>query len=78
MGQNPLFRSRLLFSDSLPSSIKLKKDSHTDKTAVVLGSGVGDLPPTYELLSQQCGIEVIVLKAQNRTGGQCLSLRTQG
>lgn len=57
-------------------SIKLKKDSHTGKTAVVIGSGVGGLTTAYELLSQQCGMEVIVLEAQNRTGGRCLSLRT--
>ncbi len=59
-----------------PGAIKIKKDQFVGKTAVVIGSGVGGLTTAYELLAQESGAEVIVLEAQNRTGGRCLSLRT--
>lgn len=59
-----------------PGAIKLKKGQLAGKTAIVIGSGVGGLTTAYELLAQASGAEVIVLEAQNRTGGRCLSLRT--
>ncbi len=61
---------------SSATALRLKPGSFADKTAVVLGSGVGGLTTAYELLSQQCGMRVTVLEAQGRTGGRCLSLRT--
>lgn len=59
-----------------PGAVKIKKGKFTGKTAVVIGSGVGGLTTAYELLAQESGLDVIVLEAQNRTGGRCLSLRT--
>ncbi|MEJ2754282.1 MAG: FAD-dependent oxidoreductase [Gammaproteobacteria bacterium] len=59
-----------------PGAIKIKKGQFTGKTAVIVGSGIGGLTTAYELLAQESGAQVIVLEAQNRTGGRCLSLRT--
>ena len=59
-----------------PGAVKLKQGGHKGETAVILGSGVAGLTTAYELLTQNSGMEVIVLEAQNRTGGRCLSLRT--
>ena len=57
-------------------AIRLKKNSFQGKRAVVIGAGVGGLTVAYELLSQQTGMDVIVLEARDRTGGRCLTLRT--
>ena len=59
-----------------PGAIKVKKGRFSGKRAVILGSGVAGLTTAYELLCQECGMEVTVLEAQNRTGGRCLTLRT--
>ena len=59
-----------------PGPVKLKKNAFRDKTAVIIGSGVAGLTTAYELLAQECGMQVIVLEANNRTGGRCLTLRT--
>ncbi|MEM7584242.1 MAG: FAD-dependent oxidoreductase, partial [Acidobacteriota bacterium] len=59
-----------------PGPIKLKKGQFADKRAIILGAGVAGLATAYELLASECGMEVTVLEAQNRTGGRCLSLRT--
>ena len=57
-------------------SLKPKKDCFRNKTAIIIGSGVSGLTTAYELLSNNTGIEVTILEAQNRTGGRCLTLRT--
>ena len=59
-----------------PGAIKLKKGQFAGKRAIILGAGVAGLTTAYELLAQECGMQVTVLEAQNRTGGRCLSLRT--
>ncbi len=59
-----------------PGPIKLNKDQFAGKRAIILGAGVAGLATAYELLAQDCGMQVTVLEAQNRTGGRCLSLRT--
>lgn len=59
-----------------PGPIQLKKDQFLGKRAIILGAGVAGLTTAYELLAQDCGMEVTVLEAQHRTGGRCLSLRT--
>lgn len=59
-----------------PGAIKLKSNEFAGKRAVILGSGIAGLTTAYELLAQKSGMEVIILEAQNRTGGRCLSLRT--
>eukprot|EP00171_Calliarthron_tuberculosum_P021096 IDg21096t1 len=60
----------------LPGPLCLKKDQFKGKRAVILGAGVAGLTTAYELLAQETGMEVVILEAQNRTGGRCLSLRT--
>ena len=59
-----------------PGPIKLRKDQFAGKRALILGAGVAGLTTAYELLAQDCGMEVTVLEALNRTGGRCLSVRT--
>ncbi len=59
-----------------PPSVQLSKRKMRGKRALVIGSGVAGLSTAYELLAQDCGVEVTVLEAANRTGGRCLSLRT--
>lgn len=59
-----------------PGGVKIKKDQFANKTVAVLGSGVAGLTTAYELLKHECGAQVVVLEANNRTGGRCLSLRT--
>jgi monoamine oxidase len=59
-----------------PGAITLKKGSCAGKTAIIIGAGVGGLTTAYELLVHETGMQVIVLEAQNRTGGRCMSLRT--
>ncbi|NQY89490.1 MAG: FAD-dependent oxidoreductase [Colwellia sp.] len=59
-----------------PGTLKLKKDCFKNKTAIIIGSGVGGLTTAYELLANETGMEVTILEAQNRTGGRCLTLRT--
>ena len=59
-----------------PGAIKVRKGRFSGKRAVILGSGVAGLTTAYELLCQECGMEVTVLEAQNRTGGRCVTLRT--
>ena len=59
-----------------PGAIRLKKGAYKGRRTIVLGAGVAGLTTAYELLSQESGMEVTVLEAQNRTGGRCLSLRT--
>lgn len=81
--QNPKARAWAALDDATneqlritPGAIKLKKGSFKNKKAIVLGAGVAGLTTAYELLTQESGMEVTVLEAQNRTGGRCLSLRT--
>ena len=57
-------------------SLKLKQDCFKNKSAIVIGSGIGGLTTAYELLAKKTGMKVTILEAQNRTGGRCLSLRT--
>lgn len=45
------------------------------QTVVIIGAGVSGLTAAYELASTTSAT-VIVLEAQSRTGGRCLSLRT--
>ena len=59
-----------------PGALRLERASFTGKRAVIIGAGVSGLTAAYELLSQDTGMEVVVLEASNRTGGRCLSLRT--
>ncbi len=59
-----------------PGAIRIPKGKFAGKRALVLGAGVAGLTTAFELLSQDSGMEVTVLEAQNRTGGRCLSLRT--
>jgi len=59
-----------------PGPVVLEKNCFHGKQAVIIGSGVSGLTAAYELLAQQTGMQVIVLEANNRTGGRCLSLRT--
>ncbi len=59
-----------------PGTLKLQKDCFKNKTAIIIGSGVGGLTTAYELLANETGMEVTILEAQNRTGGRCLTLRT--
>ena len=59
-----------------PGALRLKRASFEGKRAVIIGAGVSGLTAAYELLSQRTGMEVVVLEANNRTGGRCLSLRT--
>ncbi|VAW68136.1 hypothetical protein MNBD_GAMMA10-2854 [hydrothermal vent metagenome] len=65
-----------LQKNTTPAAIKVKKNQFAGKTAVIIGSGIGGLTTAYELLESDSGMEVIILEAQNRTGGRCLSLRT--
>jgi monoamine oxidase len=81
--QNPRARAMAALDDATnqqkkitPGAIKIKKGQFAGKTAVIIGSGVGGLTTAYELLAQESGAQVIVLEAQNRTGGRCMSLRT--
>ena len=46
-----------------PGPVKLKKNAFRDKTAVIIGSGVAGLTTAYELLAQECGMQVIVLES---------------
>lgn len=62
--------------DVTPGAIRLKKGKYHGKRAIILGAGVAGLTTAYELLAQESGMEVIVVEAQNRTGGRCLTLRT--
>ncbi|MBL1260840.1 MAG: FAD-dependent oxidoreductase [Thiotrichaceae bacterium] len=57
-------------------ALKLKPDCFKNKTAIIIGSGISGLTTAYELLSNNTGMEVTILEAQNRTGGRCLTLRT--
>ena len=57
-------------------SLKLKHGCFKNKSAIVIGSGIGGLTTAYELLANKTGMKVTILEAQNRTGGRCLSLRT--
>ena len=57
-------------------ALKLKEGCFKDKTAIIIGSGIGGLTTAYELLAQKTGMNVTIFEAQNRTGGRCLSLRT--
>lgn len=59
-----------------PGPLKLDKGCFAGKRAVIVGAGVSGLTTAYELLAQKTGMEVIVLEANNRTGGRCLTLRT--
>lgn len=59
-----------------PRAIRLKPNQFKGKRAIILGAGIAGLTTAYELLSQDSGMEVQILEAQNRTGGRCLSLRT--
>ena len=59
-----------------PDPSVLKKNSLNGKSAVIVGSGVAGLTTAYELLSRNSGLNVIVLEANDRTGGRCLTLRT--
>ncbi|MBE0366867.1 MULTISPECIES: flavin monoamine oxidase family protein [Pseudoalteromonas] len=59
-----------------PGPVKLSAHKYQGKTAVIIGAGVSGLTTAYELLAQKTGMDVVVLEAQNRTGGRCLSLRT--
>ncbi len=59
-----------------PGGVSIQKDQFAGKTVVVLGSGVGGLTTAYEFLKNESGAKVIVLEANNRTGGRCLTLRT--
>ncbi len=81
--QNPgaMARSMLDFAanqgrKTAPGPVVCKENQFAGKRAVVIGSGVGGLTAAYELLNQRTGLEVIVLEANNRTGGRCLTLRT--
>lgn len=56
--------------------LNVKKNQFADKKIVVLGAGVGGLTIAYELLKHECGAEVLVIEAANRTSGRCLTLRT--
>ncbi len=59
-----------------PGPVKLDEGCFQGKRAVIIGSGVSGLTTAYELLASKTGMEVVVLEANNRTGGRCLSLRT--
>lgn len=59
-----------------PGPVKLKDQCFAGRRAVIVGAGVAGLTAAYELLVQNSGMEVIVLEANNRTGGRCLTLRT--
>jgi len=56
--------------------IALTERKFQGKKAVIIGSGIGGLTTAYELLAQEAGMEVVVLEANNHTGGRCLTLRT--
>ena len=38
-----------------------------------IGSGIGGLCTTYEMIAQKSGAQVTILEALDRTGGRCLS-----
>ena len=59
-----------------PGAIRLKRNQFSRKRVVIIGAGISGLTTAYELLSQESGVEVTIVEAQNRTGGRCLSLRT--
>ncbi|MCG8466216.1 MAG: FAD-dependent oxidoreductase [Xanthomonadales bacterium] len=59
-----------------PGPLRLDAGCFNGQRAVIIGSGVSGLATAYELLNQNTGMEVIVLEANNRTGGRCLTLRT--
>ncbi len=59
-----------------PGPIKLEPQCFAKKRAIIIGAGVSGLTTAYELLEQKTGMEVIILEANNRTGGRCLTLRT--
>lgn len=59
-----------------PGPVRVGKKQFEGKRALILGAGVAGLTTAYELLSQESGMTVTILEAQNRTGGRCLSLRT--
>lgn len=60
----------------IPGPVKLDKHCFHSRRAVIIGSGVSGLTTAYELLANNTGMEVIILEANNRTGGRCLTLRT--
>lgn len=59
-----------------PGPLRLEQNCFEGKCAVIIGAGVSGMTAAYELLAQQTGMEVIILEANNRTGGRCLTLRT--
>ncbi len=81
--QNPRARAWASLADATeqqqkitPGSIQLESGCFSGKKAVIIGSGVSGLTAAYELLACKTGMEVVVLEANNRTGGRCLTLRT--
>lgn len=61
---------------STPGPVKLEPQCFAKRRAIIVGAGVSGLTAAYELLAQKTGMEVIILEANNRTGGRCLTLRT--
>ncbi|MGH9422381.1 MAG: FAD-dependent oxidoreductase, partial [Thermoanaerobaculia bacterium] len=55
--------------------IQVAEGSGSGKTIVILGAGVAGLTAAYELQKRKSGYNIIILEAENRSGGRSYTVR---